>query len=211
MSVDEKIGYFYRMTRVACVKNWLLICFASLFLNLTLLAQEFEVYNPHRVGPYVSYWHEWHARGIFSKDYDPVFTDEPLPGNISPGYNYGLGAGYQFLFGLDGAPQILGVSFSTDFFPNRCTRINAGFVFRLLAVGNEKINGGFLTGFSLNWIYDSSFKQVEMGSTLDMLSLQYKRFELVWGLQSNVDRWVDSKDIDDGFHLFKLSYKHPVR
>jgi hypothetical protein len=199
------------MIAMGCLQKWLFICFPLLFLNLTLYAQDFKPYNPHRIGPNVTYWHELHARGIFSKDYEPLFSDAPMPGNISPGYNCGIGMGYQFLLGLEGTPQILGVGISTDFFPNRCARINAGFVFRLLALGNDKINGGFLTGFSLNWIFDSTFKQLEMGSTLDMLSFQYKRIELVWGLQSNVDRWVESKSIDDAFHLFKFSYKHPVR
>lgn len=199
------------MIAMGCLKKWLIILSPLLLIAQIHYAQDFNPYNPHRVGPYVTYWQEWHARGIFSKDYDPIFMDAPLPGNLSPGYNYGIGVGYQFLFGLEGEPQILGVGIMTDFFPNRCARINAGFVFRLLALGNDKINGGFLTGFSLNWIFDSTFKQFEMGSTLDMLSLQIKRFELVWGLQSNVDRWVESKSIDDAFHLFKLTYKHPIR
>ncbi len=138
----------------------------------------------------------------------PEYNEQGVePGNIAPGYNYGVGISYQYLLSLNGIPQSMGVHVYTDYFPKKYTRIGAGLNFRLLAFGNDKISVGGLSGFSFNFIFNPTFQQMEMGSSFDLLSLQYKGFEFVWSLQGNDNRWFPDKKIDNTSSIFRLSYR----
>jgi hypothetical protein len=164
----------------------------------------FTYYRPNRIAPSLTYWHEVHFSSNLVYDLD---YKERTEGNFKRGINYGVGLGYMFKIGLDDMPQNLGIGLKAEYFPNRFYKFNIMTDFKLLAIGNQNIRGSFLGGWELNISYTPNFKEKEMHTILYLLDVQYRNWELKWGLQSWYDDFIPYTLMDHGFSNFKLTHK----
>jgi len=176
-------------------------------LNVThaqTLDSGFTYYRPNRIAPRLTYWHELH----FSSNlvYDSDHKERDL-GNVKRGINSGIGLGYMFKIGVDDLPQNIGVGLKAEYYPNRFYKFNLMTDFKLLALGNNTIRASFLGGWELNISYNTTFKEKEMHTILYLLDVQYREWELKWGLQSWYDKIIPYTLLDHGFNTFKLTYK----
>lgn len=186
----------------------LLFFLVIVFFTGNICAQEksagFTKYNKRRLGPFTTYFHEAHLVSAYGIDIN--YKEKEL-GNFMPGMNYGLGLGYLFKMKIDNKPQSIGFGIGGEYYPSRFCKFNAGIELLGLGYGNEVWFASFLSGFELNLIYQSDFREKEMAWSLYMAHLAINKFDVRFGLQSYYDAIIPNMDIDDTFIVLKFSYK----
>jgi hypothetical protein len=188
----------------------LLFFLVIVFFTGSICAQEnsagFAKYNKRRLGPFTTYFHEAHLVSAYGIDID--YKEKEL-GNFMPGMNYGLGLGYLFKMKVDDEQQSIGFGIGGEYYPSRYSKFNAGMELLGLGFGKKRwFLSLLITGIDANLIYQSDFREKEMGWTLYMAHLGINNFNVRFGFQTYSEMFIPNMYIDDTFIVLKFSYKY---
>jgi hypothetical protein len=179
-----------------------LICVTQSYLSQSF-NEGFEKYNPKRLGPYATYWHEFLFCSSIAVDLD--YKTRTI-GNFSPGINYGLGAGYIIKLGLDDLPQSAGIGLKAEYYPNAFYKFNIQLDAKILAMGTPSRYVSVLGGGEFNVSFDIPFERREFHTIIYLMDMTLGNLEIKWGLQSWNDRFKSTSYFDYTFNSFRFTY-----
>jgi hypothetical protein len=178
--------------------------FSSTFFVAQNFEEGFEKYNPKRLGPYSTYWHEFLIGSSITMDLD--YKTRTL-GNFSPGINYGFGVGYLIKIGIDDMPQSIGIGLKTEYYPNAFYKFNVQLDAKILAMGTQTKYISLVGGGEFNVSFDIPFERREFHTIIYLLDATLGNLEIKWGLQSWNDRFdTGNPYFDYTFNTFRFTY-----
>lgn len=183
------------------MKHLFLTCVAVLFVVLLAAQDGFVIYNKNRLNPYMVGKHQL----LFGLNYTTdVKVGDREYGNLAPGHNIGLGAGYNYRVMMDNQSVALGAR--VEWYPDRLYKFNLNLDFDHGIYAYKGFQASVLmAGIETNISLTEDLKEWETHFIWYLAEVKYKEWELKWGMQMWWEVFKPTEFIDHSLSVFKLT------